>query len=855
MTRYGLRWLPGIALLATFLGRAPAQESKDAARDKQPAKEAAQEKQAAPPGKDAAPPAAVPEPQPGEGDYRQFFKKPQTPLEFWKALQFELEVGRADLAASLLHGLVESKPNDEALVELADREGMAAILRLRNFKPWVAAPKYDVKDAEAEIAVLEKSRADPERLAHLRDEVKRVRTETQNAAAWSKRAETDTESLIASVTDAVKKVRGDPKRISGLIGLLSASPEEANYALKELSKSGALAVPQMIEALSSPTAGDRAEVLSALQRLGSDVVPPIVAALDSNDAQLKVDLLDVLRRKLAREAAPNLWFVAASPAQPELVRRKATEALAAFFDTQPSRLPPAKVALTREAERYYNHQVTFPNPAAVTVWRWDNGHVVAGWPGAPTVPATVAEEYWGTRFANQALTLDPNYRPAQVLLLSLALEKGTERTGVTQSLAKGAPQVHALLASASPELVDAVLERALDERRTPVVLNAVRTLGGLADPRANRPSAKGEPVLVRALYYPDRRVQMAAVEAILHGPESLNQYAAGRIVDVLRRALASEAVTRDVPKVLVGYPSPEYAGRVAGAVRAAGFEPVEATTGRQVMWRLGRAADVDVLLIDAALPDPGLAGLLGQLAADTYAGHLPVILTAPPGREEALRRYTERDPRIFVAPAGIALAPDELRGLIKSRIANGTGGPPLNAAETQDYAERAIRHLAALAHGIPPGADIRPATETILDALRAGKLSPDGQLAAISAVGKLGGARPQHELVAVVLDGRRPLPVRIAAARELVHHVQQHSALVNRTQAGAIEALFTEPGTDPTLKAELALVLGSLRPDAHQTADRLLHYQPVPPGPAAAPPAPAAKEEKDEKEKDKDKDQ
>jgi hypothetical protein len=840
MTRLGLRWLLGAALLAALWTSASAQEGKDADKDKQPAP---------PPAKEPAAPAKEPAPQPGDGDYRQFFKKPQTANEFWKAMQFELEVGRPDLAAALLHSLVDSKPGDDALVELADREGMAAILRLRNLRPWVAAPKFDLKDAEVDIARLEKRRDDPERLAHLRDQVKQARKETQDAALQSSRAEADTETLITAVTEATRKVRGDPKRISGLIGLLSANPEEAGFALKELHKSGALAVPQIIDALGSTTASDRADLLNALQRLGSDVVPPMVAALDSNDVQLKVDLLDVLRRRMAREAVPNLWILSASPSQPELVRRKATEALALFLDTPPSRLPPAKVALTREAERYYHNQAIFPNSNAVTIWRWDNGHVVAGWPGAPTVPATAAEEYWGTRFANQALTLDPNYRPAQVVLLSLALDKGTEKTGVTLPLAKGAPKVHALLASASPELVDAVLERALDERRTPVVLNAVRTLGGLADPRANRPSVKGEPVLVRALRYPDRRVQMAAAEAILRGPESLAQSSAASVVEIFRRALATEPAATSVPKVLLGYPSPEYAGRVANAVRAAGFEPVSAYTGRQVMRRLGQAADIELLLLDAALPDPGLAGLLGQLAADTNASHLPIVLTAPPGREEALRRYTERDPRIMVAPAGIALAPEELKGLVKSRLSDGTAGPPLSAAEMQDYAERAIRHLNDLAHGIPPGADIRPAAETILDALRAGKLSPEGQLAAVSAVGKLSGARPQHELVAAVLDGRRPVPVRIAAVRELIQHVQQHSALLSRKQAEVIEALFAAQTTDPSLKAELALLLGSLKPDARQTAERLLQYQPTPPGAAAPVLAPAAKEEK---EKDKD---
>jgi CheY-like chemotaxis protein len=829
MIRHGSRWGVGVAMLVTLLSRAPAQEGKDA------------------PAKDNPPPAqAADTPPSADNDYRQFFKKPQTVPEYWKAMQFELEVGRPDLAASMLHALLLSKPSDEALVELADREGMAAILRLQSFRPWIAAISPDLKETDAEIAKLEKSRDDIDRLTRLRDEAKRARKEYQDKLKLNDQAEKDATTLVTMVTAAVKKVRGDPKRIASLIGLLSASPEEAAYALKELYKSGALVVPQIIDALRTPGATDRAELLEALRRLGTDVIPPMVAALDGDDVQLKVDLLDVLRRRAARQIVPHLWFLAASPAEAPLVRQKASEMLSAFLETQPSRLPPAKVALTREAERYYHHEAIFSDPNAVTIWRWENGHVVAGWPGAPTVPATAAEEYYGVRFADQALTLDPAYRPAQVVLLSLVLEKGAEKAGVAQPLSKGAPRVHALVSAASPELVDVVLERAMDERRTAVALNCVRALGAMADPSANRPSTKGEPVLVRALYYPDRRVQMAAAEAILRGPESIAPATAARVLDVLRRSLAVEPVAKSLPKVLVGYGSPEFAGRVGDAVRTAGFDAVLVNSGRDVLRRIGQAADIDLLLIDSALPDPGLASLLGQLGADTYAAHLPIILTAPAGREAALRRFTARDSRITVVPAGIAVAPKELEGLLRSQLASATSGPPLSAAELQDYAERAIRHLNNLARGIPAGIDVRAASDTILDALRAGKLSAEGQLAAVSAAGKLDGARPQNELSAVILDSRRPLPVRIAATRELVRHIQQNSSLLTRLQSSALEAVFNEPATDPALKAELASLLGSFKPDARLTGERLLRYQPALPGGSAPAAAPAEKE----KEKD-----
>ena len=53
-----------------------------------------------------------------EEDYRRFFKKPQTVQELWDALQFEIEVGRYDLAAAHLHALLAKKPGDQELIDL-----------------------------------------------------------------------------------------------------------------------------------------------------------------------------------------------------------------------------------------------------------------------------------------------------------------------------------------------------------------------------------------------------------------------------------------------------------------------------------------------------------------------------------------------------------------------------------------------------------------------------------------------------------------------------------------------------------------------------------------------------------------
>ena len=111
---------------------------------------------------------------------------------------------------------------------------------------------------------------------------------------------------------------------------LHATPEENAYAMKELAKSGAAVVPYLIDALRKSDPDERVRLLDALQRLGPDTIEPMIAALDSNDPPLQVDLIRIFMKPARRrieDVVPYLWFLAGSPAQPDDVRRQATEAL------------------------------------------------------------------------------------------------------------------------------------------------------------------------------------------------------------------------------------------------------------------------------------------------------------------------------------------------------------------------------------------------------------------------------------------------------------------------------------------------------------------------------------------------
>src|SRR5262249_1406343 len=141
------------------------------------------------------------------GQQSEFYKQPTNLKEYWRALQFELAVGKYDVAAQHLKGLIDSKPKDAERLELAAKDGPVPSLRLRNVERWSGDKATDTG----------------------------VR---QNV-----------ETLIKMVSTALKNELGNPERIAKFARNLVATPEEAAFAQKELARSGVDAIPVLIDLL------------------------------------------------------------------------------------------------------------------------------------------------------------------------------------------------------------------------------------------------------------------------------------------------------------------------------------------------------------------------------------------------------------------------------------------------------------------------------------------------------------------------------------------------------------------------------------------------------------------------------
>lgn len=767
---------------------------------------------------------------------------PKTPAEYWRAMNFEINTGKYDSAAFFLKGFLAVPPTDQDFVELEQKDGLASFLRLRNIT-WSTDAKAN---AEAKM---------------------------------------NAEDAIAKVNAALDKVLGNQQRINQLVATLQGSEDERAFAIRELQRTGARAIPALVMSFrGNADANHRAAIFNMLPLLPEDTVAPLLAALDVNDGRIRYQILESLGQRTdftmlpgrpETNPLPALDYLSASPKQPEDVRRLAATLITRLRSVARTEIRPAKQELTEAALKFYRHQERFIKPDAVAVWRWENDDLTM------TVSTlTQAEEYFGLRYARWALELDPTYLPAQVAFLSIATDNAFSRVGVAANFEKSDPVAHNLLATAGPTALIAALDQAIIDRRTPVALAITQALGERADAKAAQASRYKPGVLVQALSYPDRRVQLAAAAALVRIPGPYAQQNQTKIVEILRRALAAESEVSAAasPRIIVGHFNEAKGKELAAMFKEAGFDAVVVRTGRELMTRLQKANDIDGIAIDSELPNPQLPDLLADLRTDTFAKALPVrVLYSPaPGTtypsmmmETRLRRSTPQtvairndeehaafdaairmkfivdgQPRVTMIRS--PLTPDVLKASFAQDV--GADGPPLTAEERKLFATTAIELFRQIALG-RSGIDLKPADRAIRQSLKSDELGK----VAVDVVSRLSGRDSQIDLASLTLDNSRPLPLRLAAANNLALHIQRFGAVLPRIAVEALTKLANE-AKEPELRGQVAAVVGVVSGEGKTTGNRLQSYMPPKPGAPVKEPAAEEKKPEDKPEKKPDPD-
>jgi tetratricopeptide (TPR) repeat protein len=732
-------------------------------------------------------------------EYRIFFKKPETGIEYWSAIKFEMDLGKFDLAAYHLKLMLEkdgkdAKDIDTDLVKLEQAEGMSAFFRLRLVKKtdWSDHPPF-------------------------RDE-----------------ASANVEKLIDRVTKAVETHLSDPERIKKFIKNLDApTEEERGYAYVQLARSRERAVPYLIEALRVDYGKTIfPKVRETMIRIGPETVPVYLEAFkavndkDYRDVELRLTLLDIIQKRDDKRVIPYLWHMVGSKRYPDAVRKKAKETLASLLRIDIDNVPPAKESLTLLAERYYQHKAPFRDKEEVPLYAWDGDKIIM--PAFKMTPYQ-AEEILGIRYAKEALDIDPSWQPAQVVFLSMMLER-QYRPKMDQILLEPLPpKMHQLLTTIDADLVMRVLERALDDHQLPVALPLIQALGERGEIRAARLNPGGQPRgVVKALYYPDRRVQFAAVRAMLKMPPTTSPaVASDRVVELSRRFLASDLKT----KALVVHSPLGQEPAVRDVVKGLGFDPVARKTGEAV--DKGKAnADFDLVILHRGMTEAEFPIAYGHLRKNLDVGGLPMLVVVDKAREKAVTKFVAKDPGVLVITEAQFKAEDELKDAL-DKLAKNAFVAKLSPAERKEFSKASMDTLWRMARGEIKGYDITPALDTILDQLN----SKDYAVEAVEILGRLPGKQIQYKLAGIVTDPARD-KLRLPASMELNRHMQANGVLLDPKLLGELKLAQQGAAEGTPLRVQLNVTASLIaRTTAAKTGGELWRFQPD---------APAAPKEKKE---------
>ena len=616
------------------------------------------------------------------------------PLTLYAQFRELVNEGKFDIAANFLAKFLESNPSDADLLEIEKKYGTTAFTTLRNIPRWSENPAADQK------------------------------------------ARQDVEEAIKRAREATARLLYTPERVNKYIRNLGATYEERVFAELELRRTGDYAIPFLVEQFRTTRDTDLvAGIVGAIGKLEGHTMAGWIAALDGMTPEQQFAVITAISQRpdlvaLQSEAqtdlTPYLWrIVSRPPESPEGNPTLRALAEGLLNKLRPgskvaSRIPEAE--LVAIARTFYDRTARFGsvknNPdgtSTVPVWVWESQEPTgAKLVKLEDVPLSRAEEYYGLRYARWALERRPDYEPAQSLILSLAAERAITRSRFGP-LAESEPAVHRLLSDAPSSVLGDMLGRGLNQKKTAL---AVAALQVLAD-RGDKNTITG---LVKALDYPDPQVQFLAATGLLRSPVPVPPQVRGKVVEVLRRAAATDPLAPGDAKgtALIADPNKSRADALASLLRGLGYQVEIFITGRDLLRRVSRSSDFDLLFIDHHTPNPELIDLIGQLQADTQTGGRPTFVIASsdktpvPTFDQLLVRFaaliaaTEND-RVPMPPPYVpdTRLSDEVNQ--RERVAN-------QRERDNQFAKAMTRRLARLRRVVEStGIDFSPVQKTLFE--------------------------------------------------------------------------------------------------------------------------------------------
>lgn len=689
---------------------------------------------------------------------------PKTVDELFDAAQLMVDIARFDLARLYLDKLMQETLDDDALLALRDRYGAAAFLKLTNIP--------ELRPASVKLL------------------------ELSNAAAL--------------------KQANDPVRIARLIEQLQGDPEAQSVAEAELHSLGAVVVPGLLSVLSNANLGARQEsATAAILRIGDSAVPQLIAALEAPSEALRSQVISILGNLRAAAAVPYLWYPATSADEAPAIKLAAVQALRQILALRGK--PLERIAtegtvihMLQSVREQFRH--TYPwkidDTGRVALWFWDDKQKTVV---ARAVTPEEASDVVGLKFAREALGLAPERRDSQVLYLCLSLAADIRRVGLDKPLLTGPGTAHDLALSVGADVAVDVLTEAFNSTRPDVAVAALKVFSQIGTLDQLNLAGGKRSVVAAALDYPDDRVQFAAATAILQIDPQLPFRGAPRVVEILKRALASNGR----PHAVVGEVSAARGALIGGFLRDLGYEPLVYTSGREVFAAAAEHPDIRLVVLHPNIIRWALTETMTNLRADARTANIPIVIHGPSALANKMQRRVENYE--LVSFSILSETTDDFEYQLKPFLKQIKTAPLTPQERTAQRAEAAA-WLAHIAQGRRTKVfEIASAEDELAEALDDEKLAP----AALEALGEIATTSSQQRIAAAVADPQANPELRKAAAGKLAFHIQRFGLLLSKKMIDLLHKVWQNNREPGDLRTAVGGIIGSLKPDAILAGKRL----------------------------------
>ncbi|HEY1068593.1 MAG TPA: hypothetical protein VGE52_20885, partial [Pirellulales bacterium] len=493
--------------------------------------------------------------------------------------------------------------------------------------------------------------------------------------------------FAALVREAVRTRSRDPQYISGLIDRLDNQDRRIRgYVAVKLRDAGDAAYQPLIAALADPAReAIRSNIRQAIVVQGTDMGPALQAALATDDPVLAEQVTLALRDLRYRPAIPYLLAPAVAEETPAGFRDAARAVLASWLGAVPSPAEAVK-AILGAGDAQYERVATPPmvdDDGKTVVWVWDAEKKEV----APKLLLLDdAYAFKAAQLGREAFKLAPDDPQVARFAAASALDAAMLENGLDKRPSEAAL---AAVEKVNDHTLRAVVAKAMGTRHTPAAAAAVTVLAE-RESRDALASPDGRlPLLVQAALDPDRRLRIAATEAIF-GIEPNGNYVGASLV---WEGLAQLITSTGKPKVVIAHHVLQHGQTLAGQLNELGYESDLAFSGKELFKKCAAQSDVELVVMSIGVIDPASLYALADLRRDTRTANLPVAVVADPEHMTEARRLA--DPDALASAIVRPVTPTQLTFLLRPLLERQARPAVVPAPERLEHAKRALALVAA----------------------------------------------------------------------------------------------------------------------------------------------------------------